>query len=224
MSVVQWDLRMLDTTPDEPNRRQECRRQHGIRGGGRGTRIDGRCLARHARGGAGVSACLLPTTSMSGKAPPKGPRALLGAHPSSSSSSSAAPHHHHHPPPPARPPPTGGSRIGATPPTGPRSLLAAAPRPPPVPKQLYSGQGSQRASAPTVSPSLPGRARSLIFFALFWGWMYVGPRELAGGACVGRGEWRRCEGRRPRGLAAAAAVVGGGDAAAKPATWGAEAG
>lgn len=160
-----------------------------------------------------VSACLLPPASMSGKAPPKGPRALLGAH-QPSSSSSAAPHHHHQP----RPPPTahtGSSRIGATPPTGPRSLLAAAPRQPPGgPKQLYGGQGASRTPGPAVSAWVPRRRGQITHFAFFF--RGAGPRELAGGACVGRG--RRCERGRARGLAAAAAV---GDAAA---AWGAEAG
>lgn len=81
------------------------------------------------------------TARMSGKAPPKGPRALLGTHggpsaPSSASSSSLVstasnshlpPQHALHsrgaPTPSVSSVPINpGSRIGATPPTGPRSL------------------------------------------------------------------------------------------------------
>lgn len=59
---------------------------------------------------------------MSGKVPPRGPRALLGSLPASSSSSTAQP-----PPTSTRAPsqansPPTNKRIGAVPPTGPRSL------------------------------------------------------------------------------------------------------
>ena len=84
---------------------------------------------------------------MSGKAPPKGPRALLGTQLGSSSTpapssaplvASSHPHHLlHTQPQPQRPLPSAptaniNTRIGATPPTGPRSLQIG--RPPPGPK------------------------------------------------------------------------------------------
>jgi [histone H3]-lysine4 N-trimethyltransferase SETD1 len=78
---------------------------------------------------------------MSGKVPPKGPRALLGS--SSSPASSSAPlgpssHPHQHllhtqlqtqRPPPSAPTSSINTRIGATPPTGPRSLQIGRPPP-----------------------------------------------------------------------------------------------
>ena len=77
---------------------------------------------------------------MSGKAPPKGPRALLGTQlgssssPTSSSPPSSHPHQHllHNQLPPQRPSPSAptlsiNTRIGATPPTGPRSLQIGRP-------------------------------------------------------------------------------------------------
>lgn len=91
---------------------------------------------------------------MSGKAPPTGPRALLGTYrPTSpinspSSSSPALSQHRtgqaQHPPRsqtnvPSTPT---GSRIGAPPPTGPRSLtngIQNARQPPPAPKSLLNG-------------------------------------------------------------------------------------
>jgi len=97
---------------------------------------------------------------MSGKAPPKGPRALLGTQlgsssssPTSSASLGAASHPHQHllhtQPPPQRPPPGAptsniNTRIGATPPTGPRSLQIG--RPPSGPK--YSPNTHATSSAP----------------------------------------------------------------------------
>ena len=100
---------------------------------------------------------------MSGKAPPKGPRALLGTHPGSLSSpaSSSAPlgtsHPHQHLlhiQPQLKGPPSSAlntnvnTRIGATPPTGPRSLQISRP-PPPGPK--YS---SNSHTIPTVPNGL----------------------------------------------------------------------
>jgi len=106
------------------------------------------------------SSRFFPTqTGMSGKAPPKGPRALLGPHggpsaPASSSSQAPTapisnlplqPQHALH----SRGAPTSssssgpinpGSRIGATPPTGPRSLgfqNSHARMPPPGPKHPF---------------------------------------------------------------------------------------
>ena len=86
---------------------------------------------------------------MSGKAPPKGPRALLGTQLGSSSSPSAplgpVSHPHQHllhtqlqpqRPPPSAPPSNINTRIGATPLTGPRSLQIG--RPPPGPKYSLS--------------------------------------------------------------------------------------
>ncbi|PPQ66794.1 hypothetical protein CVT24_008703, partial [Panaeolus cyanescens] len=92
---------------------------------------------------------------MSGKAPPKGPRALLGQTQGAASSSSSS---YSHPPahsqqqqrssstqPPANP----ASRIGATPPTGPRSLQGNANSrpPPPGPKSLINGHSSHNNTA-----------------------------------------------------------------------------
>ncbi|KAF8958959.1 hypothetical protein BDZ97DRAFT_1761764 [Flammula alnicola] len=99
---------------------------------------------------------------MSGKAPPKGPRALLGTQagpsgPASSSSSLANAHSvaqqpPAHPQPPRAPqsalPPNPNSRIGATPPTGPRSLQANnhSRPPPPGPKHLLNGHSHHSSS------------------------------------------------------------------------------
>ncbi|PPQ92507.1 hypothetical protein CVT25_010340 [Psilocybe cyanescens] len=99
---------------------------------------------------------------MSGKAPPKGPRALLGtpgassSGPSSSSSSlpssahgfAQPPHSQSHVSVPRAPQSSlsqnSSSRIGAAPPTGPRSLQANmhSRPPPPGPKHLYNGHPS----------------------------------------------------------------------------------
>jgi histone-lysine N-methyltransferase SETD1 len=99
------------------------------------------------------------STTMSGKAPPRGPRALLGSLPqlqqnqtASSSSQSTNP-----PPQPQTPQssPTALSatpvkRIGAVPPTGPRSLTNGRQPPPPGPKQLLNGRSSPTSSSPII--------------------------------------------------------------------------
>ena len=92
---------------------------------------------------------------MSGKAPPKGPRALLGTQLGSTSSpasptvplgpSSHLHQHLHTQPQSQRPPPSAptsniNTRIGAAPPTGPRSLQIG--RPPPGPKYSLSSHTS----------------------------------------------------------------------------------
>ena len=92
---------------------------------------------------------------MSGKAPPKGPRALLGTQLGSTSSpasptvplgpSSHSHQHLHTQPQSQRPPPSAptsniNTRIGAAPPTGPRSLQIG--RPPPGPKYSLSSHTS----------------------------------------------------------------------------------
>lgn len=90
---------------------------------------------------------------MSGKAPPKGPRALLGTQAASSSSSSSASPLNSLPQNTARPtsaksssatgggPSYLGTRIGAIPPTGPRSLQGnnQSKPPPQAPKSLVNG-------------------------------------------------------------------------------------
>lgn len=97
---------------------------------------------------------------MSGKAPPRGPRALLGTQLGSTSSPASSPvhlghssHPHQHPPhtqlqiqrpPPSAPTSNINTRIGAAPPTGPRSLQIG--RPPPGTK--YSLSSHTTPSAP----------------------------------------------------------------------------
>lgn len=126
----------------------------------------GRCLAARCATRACSSPLSIVPRPMSGKAPPTGPRALLGTHASSSgsslqSSSSLAGAHHANlapkptggvpqPPRPSQPAaaPYPGSRIGATPPTGPRSLQANNhARPPPGPKQLVNGHSHLSSSS-----------------------------------------------------------------------------
>lgn len=98
-----------------------------------------------------------PSATMSGKAPPRGPRALLCSlqqhqqgQPSSSSSPSVIPPSL--PQTPHSSPTTlstsPANRIGAAPPTGPRSLTNGRQPPPPGPKQLLNGR-----SSPTIGSS-----------------------------------------------------------------------
>ncbi|KAF9530539.1 hypothetical protein CPB83DRAFT_166065 [Crepidotus variabilis] len=109
---------------------------------------------------------------MSGKAPPKGPRALQGSQPgpstasSSSSSSVSQPlvqqHLNSHPLPSKSQGNSGprfpSGRIGATPPTGPRSLLGGAQSkvPPQGPKSLANGHSN----LPTPGP--PGASSHIL--------------------------------------------------------------
>jgi histone-lysine N-methyltransferase SETD1 len=104
---------------------------------------------------------IISAALMSGKAPPKGPRALLGTQLGSTSSPASPtvplgptshPHQHllHTQPQSQRPPPSAptsniNTRIGATPPTGPRSLQIG-PRPPPGTKYSLSSH---------TTPSVP---------------------------------------------------------------------
>ncbi|KIO11457.1 hypothetical protein M404DRAFT_20137 [Pisolithus tinctorius Marx 270] len=91
---------------------------------------------------------------MSGKAPPKGPRALLSSLPAASSSASTSTVAS------STSPGTASSKIGAPPPTGPRSLLNGVPTQPRAyspTKPLTNGV----ASSPTVGsspndPAAPG--------------------------------------------------------------------
>ena len=117
---------------------------------------------------------------MSGKAPPKGPRALLGTQLGSSSASSAPlgtsshPHQHQHllqpqlqPQrlPPSGPTPVINTRIGATPPTGPRSLQIG--RPPPGPKyslntpSASNGLGPHSLQSNRLTVSIKGKQRDI---------------------------------------------------------------
>ncbi|KII91725.1 hypothetical protein PLICRDRAFT_518887 [Plicaturopsis crispa FD-325 SS-3] len=95
---------------------------------------------------------------MSGKAPPRGPRALLGSLVASGSGSSSASTSAATPPPPPAPAQsssTQGSRIGAAPPTGPRSL-ANAPQRGGNPKQYVNGHAVHSPPAPTGPSAMNG--------------------------------------------------------------------
>lgn len=105
------------------------------------------------------------STFMSGKAPPRGPRALLGSLPPSAPHAS---HQHHQQPQQQQNHPASSSsssaqlqrvspitttppnrRIGAVPPTGPRSLNGR--QPPPGPKHLLNGHSSLGPGLPSSS-------------------------------------------------------------------------
>lgn len=99
--------------------------------------------------------------TMSGKAPPTGPRALLGSlqqhQQYQTASSSSQPLNPPLPPQPQTPQSspitlsaTPVKRIGAVPPTGPRSLTNGR-QPPPCPKQLLNGRTSPTNSSLTMS-------------------------------------------------------------------------
>ncbi|KIP04033.1 hypothetical protein PHLGIDRAFT_212719 [Phlebiopsis gigantea 11061_1 CR5-6] len=86
---------------------------------------------------------------MSGKAPPRAPRALLGSLvPSAGSSSASQP---------------SASRLGATPPTGPRSLTQRVNvpiQPPKAPKYVNGHSTHPSGSAGTVPPTGPSALRN----------------------------------------------------------------
>lgn len=102
---------------------------------------------------------------MSGKAPPTGPRALLGSMAASSvasSSSSSTSHQGSQSLQPTRPQAATvtlaqNKRIGATPPTGPRSLIngAHARPPPPGPKSLLNNGHTGHLNSSAANSSLP---------------------------------------------------------------------
>ncbi|TFK75666.1 hypothetical protein BDN72DRAFT_892163 [Pluteus cervinus] len=109
---------------------------------------------------------------MSGKAPPTGPRALLGtyratspavlssSHSSQSLSQQFLPFQPQHPQrPQPNPPPSAPavSRIGAPPPTGPRSLTNGihSRQPPPAPKSLLNGHASNVAGPSSFNSLRP---------------------------------------------------------------------
>lgn len=98
------------------------------------------------------------STTMSGKAPPRGPRALLGSlqhlqQNQSASSSSLPPNLLPIPQTPQASPTslsaTPIKRIGAAPPTGPRSLTNGR-QPPPGPKLLLNGRSSPTSGSPNI--------------------------------------------------------------------------